>query len=81
MGKIKTKLIKRTSNTLLSKGVPFKEDFEANKRVLGKEMPSKKVRNQIAGYLSRLKTNQRKIQEKIDKSIEATRTTKELSRQ
>ncbi|MDP2672823.1 MAG: 30S ribosomal protein S17e [Nanoarchaeota archaeon] len=55
MGKIKTKLVKRTSRALLKEGVEFSEDFTKNKRILGSTMPSKKIRNQIAGYLSRLK--------------------------
>ncbi|MFQ5531378.1 MAG: 30S ribosomal protein S17e, partial [Candidatus Nanoarchaeia archaeon] len=52
MGKIKTKLIKRTGESLSEKGIAFSEDFGKNKKILGKEMPSKKVRNQLAGYIS-----------------------------
>jgi ribosomal protein S17E len=48
MGKIKTRLIKRTAKELVEKGIEFQENFEKNKKILGKEMPSKKVRNQIA---------------------------------
>jgi len=55
MGKIKTKLIKRTSRALLKEDIEFSEDFKKNKLILGSTMPSKKIRNQIAGYLSRLK--------------------------
>ncbi len=56
MGKIKTKLIKRTAKKLIEKGVEFSEDFNENKKILGNDtMSSKKIRNQIAGYLSRLK--------------------------
>ena len=55
MGKIKGKLIKRSSERLIEGGVDFKEDFEENKKILGDTMPSKKIRNQIAGYLARLK--------------------------
>jgi ribosomal protein S17E len=58
MGKIKTKLIKRTAENLMKKGVEFTPDFENNKKILGNTMPSKKVRNQIAGYLGRLKTQE-----------------------
>ena len=60
MGKIKTRLVKRTAERLLKEGVNFKQDFKENKKVLGKEMPSKKVRNQIAGYLVRLKKEEAK---------------------
>ena len=55
MGKIKSKLIKRSAEELVKRGVIFTESFENNKRILGNTMPSKKIRNQIAGYLSRLK--------------------------
>lgn len=65
MGKIKTKLIKRTADTLLQKDLDFSESFEENKKILGKEMPSKKLRNQIAGYLSRRKKQERIAKPKI----------------
>lgn len=55
MGKIKTRLIKRTGDTLMKKEISFNEHFEKNKNLIGKEMPSKKVRNQIAGYIARRK--------------------------
>ncbi|MCH8244604.1 30S ribosomal protein S17e [Patescibacteria group bacterium] len=56
MGKIKSKLIRRTTNTLLKEDIEFTESFEENKRLLGnKIMPSKKIRNQIAGLLAKIK--------------------------
>ncbi|MBW6442163.1 30S ribosomal protein S17e [Patescibacteria group bacterium] len=58
MGKIKTKLIKRTTQELIKRGVEFSGDFEENKRILGKTMSSKKIRNQIAGFLVRIKKEQ-----------------------
>lgn len=54
MGKIKSKLIKRSAKELVKKGIEFTADFERNKKILGNTMPSKKIRNQIAGYLSKL---------------------------
>ena len=60
MGKIKQKLIKRTGETLLRNEIVFTDSFEKNKKVLGSTMPSKKIRNQLAGYLVRLKRNQKK---------------------
>ena len=54
MGKIKSKLIKRSAEELVKRNVEFSKDFEKNKRILGNTMPSKKIRNQIAGYLSKL---------------------------
>lgn len=59
MGRIKSTLVKRTSKQLLREGVPFAERFGENKRVLGRTMPSKKMRNKMAGYVSRLVKMQR----------------------
>jgi ribosomal protein S17E len=59
MGKIKSKLIKRTAESLLKKEVPFTESFENNKKILGSTMPSKKLSNRTAGYLSRLKKQEK----------------------
>jgi len=67
MGKIKTKLIKKTSKNLMKEGIEFTKDFEKNKKILGNTMPSKKIRNQIAGYLVRLK----KIEEKRKRELAA----------
>lgn len=55
MGKIKSKLIKRTAHELIKKGIEFDDNFEKNKKVLFGTMPSKKIRNQIAGYVVRVK--------------------------
>jgi ribosomal protein S17E len=55
MGRIKQKLVKRTSHTLLKEKNKFSEKFDENKLLLSKGMPSKKIRNQIAGYIARLK--------------------------
>ena len=62
MGKIKSKQVKRAASELMDNKLEFSEEFERNKRILGGEMPSKKMRNKIAGYLSRYKR-----QEKIEK--------------
>ena len=48
-------MIKRSAERFLKEGVKFSEDFEKNKKILGNTMPSKKIRNQMAGYLSHLK--------------------------
>jgi ribosomal protein S17E len=66
MGKIRSRMIKRTSEELLKRGVEFSEDFEKNKKVLGGEMPSKKTKNQIAGYLSTLKRKEREREEELN---------------
>ncbi|MCX8159163.1 MAG: 30S ribosomal protein S17e [Candidatus Pacearchaeota archaeon] len=55
MGRIKSLLIKRTSKQLIEEGIPFTSSFETNKKLLGNTMPSKPLRNKIAGYIARLK--------------------------
>ena len=62
MGRIKSKLIKRTSRQLLEKDDDsFGKTFEENKKTLGSILPSKKTRNKIAGYVSRMKKNRKTI--------------------
>ena len=62
MGRIKQKLIKRTSRQLIDASPDtFGKTFEENKNALGQTMPSKKVRNKIAGYIARLKRNTKTI--------------------
>ena len=62
MGRIKTQLIKRISNKLIKEfKKDFKKDFKENKEIVAKlaDIPSKKIRNVIAGYVTRLiKTKQ-----------------------
>lgn len=53
MGKIKSKVVKRTAEELVRQGVNFTTDFQKNKEIIGNTMPSKKIRNQVAGYLVR----------------------------
>jgi len=58
MGRIKTKLIKRKTHELAKKhGDKFNADFSHNKEQTGKYVivSSKKLRNVIAGYMTRLK--------------------------
>ncbi len=57
MGRIKTMLIKRTAHKLVANHKhEFKKDFDENKQVVGRftEIPSKKLRNAVAGYITRL---------------------------
>ena len=57
MGRIKTQFVKRTSQELLKKHeTHFTADFEANKRAVDSltDVSSKKVRNIVAGYITRL---------------------------
>ncbi|MEK6926431.1 MAG: 30S ribosomal protein S17e [Nanoarchaeota archaeon] len=55
MGKIKSKAIKRATIEFKKRGIEFSKDFERNKKILGSNtMPSKKIRNQLAGYIARV---------------------------
>lgn len=65
MGKIKSKQIKAYSHELVNSGINFSEEFEKNKKVLGREMPSKKMRNQMAGYLTKFKKKEKIEKEKL----------------
>ena len=55
MGRIKSKLVKRTSRLLLKEENQFNENFEDNKKFVKGLTPSKKTRNKIVGYIARLK--------------------------
>lgn len=54
MGRIKTTLIKRTGRKIAEEDC-FNNNFNFNKKLLNKTMPSKKIRNMVAGYITRLK--------------------------
>ncbi|HDQ59769.1 MAG TPA: 30S ribosomal protein S17e [Candidatus Woesearchaeota archaeon] len=61
MGRIRTTYIKRTSRQLLgSDGDKFSKEFKKNKKVMNElaEIPSKVIRNKIAGCITFLKKNQ-----------------------
>ena len=54
-------LVKRTTKKLLAEENSFTSSFEEDKKILGSNtMPSKRLRNMIAGYLARLKKAQAK---------------------
>ncbi|MBI4983609.1 30S ribosomal protein S17e [Candidatus Woesearchaeota archaeon] len=58
MGRIKTTLIKRKTKELLkTQGEHFSAEFSQNKLVTRKytDISSKKLRNIVAGYMTRLK--------------------------
>ena len=57
MGRIKTQLVKRVTNDLIEQNPEkFKKDFDENKVIVDElaDVPSKKLRNIIAGYATRL---------------------------
>jgi small subunit ribosomal protein S17e len=69
MGKVRPTIVKRTARKLLEMYPDlFTRDFEHNKRVVSQliEYKSKKLRNQIAGYITHLI----KIQERRKKAEE-----------
>ena len=62
MGRIKTTLIKRTALELFNNHKnKFKKDFEENKKIVEElaSIESKKLRNVIAGYITRLVKQQK----------------------
>ncbi len=65
MGRIKSTLIKRTARQLVeSTPESFDESFEFNKKSLGNTLPSKRLRNKVAGYTGRIsKMNKKLIKE------------------
>jgi len=62
MGRIKTTLIKRTGSKLYRESPDkFTADFQNNKQALdaAADIPSKKLRNTIAGYITKLHKEKR----------------------
>jgi len=53
MGKTKSKSIRKSAKILNSSGVNFNESFEKNKKILIGLTLSKKLRNQMAGLMTR----------------------------
>ncbi|MCD4759624.1 30S ribosomal protein S17e [archaeon] len=61
MGRIKTTLIKRTSHKIFREDPgKFKKNFEENKKIVADSIDteSKKLKNIIAGYVTRLAKKQ-----------------------
>jgi ribosomal protein S17E len=65
MGRIKSALVKRASRKMLKEENSFTDKFNDNKLVLGSTMPSKRIKNMIAGYVARLKRMQQKEKEEL----------------
>ena len=64
MGRIKTKLIKGVTNKLVDlHRQDFKENFNENKKLVSKfaDIRSTKIRNVIAGYVTRLMKTKKDI--------------------
>ena len=68
-------MVKRATRELMTKDLPFSGEFNNNKVMLGNTMPSKKVRNKIAGYIARLhRAKQATAKVEAAKLIEASST-------
>ena len=64
MGRIKTQLVKRVTGELIKEhGKEFAKDFDTNKKLVEKfaKIPSIKMRNVIAGYVTRRVKNDEDI--------------------
>ena len=55
MGKIKSKSIRKATKLLANEGVKFNSNFEEDKKILKGLVISKKLRNQMAGLMSKTK--------------------------
>ena len=65
MGRIKTTFVKRKTKELLKiHGENFTEEFQKNKPLVDKfaKVECKKIRNIMAGYMTRLKKAEAKLQ-------------------
>lgn len=69
MGKIKSKNVKRSAKIIKSNGIEFSEDFNTNKKILEGVVPSKKLRNQLAGLLVRVKKQDIEFQKKLLQAV------------
>ena len=58
MGKTKSKSIRKSAKVLNSSGVNFNENFEKNKKILVGLTLSKKLRNQMAGLMTRTRSQE-----------------------
>lgn len=52
-------MVKKAAKQLVNTTTHFTESFEHNKKILGRTMPSKPIRNKVAGYISRLERMKR----------------------
>ena len=66
MGKIKSKMMRKTSNLLIKEEIGFDKDFKRNSQILGNTMPSKRLRNRIAGLIARMKKQEEKEKKELE---------------
>lgn len=70
MGRIKSLMVKKAARQLINEDV-FNAEFENNKKALKNTMPSKSVKNKIAGYITRI--NRMKADKQAAESAAAAR--------
>ncbi len=70
MGRIKSALVKRTAKKMLKEENVFTDKFDNNKKILSNTMPSKRIKNKIAGYLARLKRMQQSQEQELKKVVQ-----------
>lgn len=67
MGRIKSKLVRRVGTQILeSTEDSFSKDFGQNKKSLGSTLPSKRMRNMVAGFITRKEKNKKNILEETN---------------
>ena len=59
-------MMRKTANILTKEDLGFNKDFEKNKAILGRTMPSKRLRNRIAGLISRMKRQEEKVKLELE---------------
>ena len=63
-------MVKRAARQLLNGENDFNDSFEHDKKLLGNTMPSKPIRNKIAGYIARLKRAEKVVKVKKVHNVE-----------
>ncbi len=58
-------MVKKAAKQLMQDQTSFSESFEKNKKPLKGLMPSKPIRNKVAGYISRL-TKMKRIEKETE---------------
>ncbi len=78
MGKVRNETIKKFARSLIEKFPDkFAQDYEENKKIIGEvaEINSKKLRNQIAGYITSLVSRTSEVVQESSEEIDATQET------
>jgi small subunit ribosomal protein S17e len=73
MGRIKSTMVKRAAEQIMHQNSGFTPSFEENKVKLRNILPSKSVKNKVAGYIARLvkmEQNKEKREQKKAKPAE-----------